>query len=155
MPSAVTHFYSGQPMHFCSGVDTYAHVGTVSEVQDDLRRRGILSKRWTSSTGRTRGGVNFNRGSLYWLLRNPVYIGQVTHKGQIYEGRQQAIVDRALWERAHELLTAKRPTGPAPMMMTSVCCVCPLAMVTNWRRRCANESPRPRLSGHETGGQNW
>ena len=21
MPSAVTHFYSGQPMHFCSGVD--------------------------------------------------------------------------------------------------------------------------------------
>jgi hypothetical protein len=22
MPSAVTHFYSGQPMHFCSGVDT-------------------------------------------------------------------------------------------------------------------------------------
>ena len=30
------------------------------EVQDDLRRRGILSKRWTSSTDRTRGGVNFN-----------------------------------------------------------------------------------------------
>jgi hypothetical protein len=22
MPSAVTHFYSGQPMHFCSGVDS-------------------------------------------------------------------------------------------------------------------------------------
>ena len=80
---------------------------TVSEVQDDLRRRGILSKRWTSSNGRTRGGVKFNRGSLYWLLRNPVYIGQVTHKGQVYEGRQQAIVDRALWERTQERLTAK------------------------------------------------
>ena len=23
MPSAVTHFYSGQPMHFCSGVDRW------------------------------------------------------------------------------------------------------------------------------------
>ena len=76
-------------------------------MQDDLRRRGILSKRWTSSTGRTWGGVNFSRGALYWLLRNPVYVGQVAHKGQVYEGRQQAIVDRALWDRAQELLAAK------------------------------------------------
>ena len=87
-------------------------------VQDDLRRRGILSKRWTSSTGRTWGGVKFSRGALYWLLRNPVYVGQVAHKGQIYEGRQQAIVDRALWEQAQELLSAKsaarerRPIAP-------------------------------------------
>ncbi len=87
--------------------ETYVRVGTVSEVQDDLRRRGVLSKRWTSSTGRTRGGMNFNRGSLYWLLRNPVYIGQVVHKGQVYEGRQQAIVDRPLWQRAQELLAWK------------------------------------------------
>ena len=87
--------------------DAYVRMGTVSAVQDDLRRRGILSKRWTSSTGRIRGGVNFNRGSLYWLLRNPVYIGQVTHKGKVYEGRQQAIVDRALWDQAQELLAAK------------------------------------------------
>ena len=87
--------------------DAYVRMGTVSEVQDDLRRRGILSKRWTSSTGRTRGGMNFNRGSLYWLLRNPVYIGQVAHKGQVYEGRQQAIVDQSLWERAQQLLAAK------------------------------------------------
>jgi site-specific DNA recombinase len=87
--------------------EAYVRVGTVSEVQDDLRRRDILSKRSTSSTGQTRGGVNFNRGSLYWLLRNPIYIGQVAHKGQVFEGRQQAIVDRALWERAQELLAAK------------------------------------------------
>ena len=87
--------------------EAYVRLGTVSGVQDDLRRRGILSKRWTSSTGRTWGGVNFSRGALYWLLRNPVYVGQVAHKGQVYEGRQQAIVDRALWERAQELLSAK------------------------------------------------
>ena len=87
--------------------EAYVRVGTVSDVQDDLRRRGILSKRWTSSTGRTWGGVNFSRGALYWLLRNPVYVGQVVHKGQVYEGRQQAIVDRALWERVQELLATK------------------------------------------------
>lgn len=87
--------------------EAYARVGTASKVQDELRRRGILSKRWTSMTGRTWGGVPFSRGALYWLLRNPVYVGQIAHKGQVYRGRQQAIVDRALWDRAQELLAAK------------------------------------------------
>jgi site-specific DNA recombinase len=44
---------------------------------------------------------------LYWLLRNPVYVGQVAHKGQVYEGQHEAIVDRTLWDRAQELLAAK------------------------------------------------
>jgi site-specific DNA recombinase len=87
--------------------ETYVRLRTISGVQEDLRRRGILSKRWTSSTGRTWGGVNFGRGPLYWLLRNRVYVGQVAHKGQVHEGRQQAIVDRTLWEQAQELLLAK------------------------------------------------
>jgi site-specific DNA recombinase len=87
--------------------EAYARVGTVSDVQDELRRRGILSKHWTSLTGRTWGGVPFSRGALYWLLRNPIYVGQVVHREQIYEGRQQAIVERALWDRAQELLAAK------------------------------------------------
>jgi len=86
---------------------TYVRLGTISGVQEDLRQRGILSKRWTSSTGRTWGGVNFGRGPLYWLLRNRVYVGQVAHKGQVYEGRQPAIVDRTLWEQAQEFLSAK------------------------------------------------
>ena len=98
--------------------EAYLRAGTLSGVQNDLRQRGILSKRWTSSTGRTWGGLNFSRGALYWLLRNPAYVGQVAHKGQIYEGRQQAIVDRALWDKAQELLAAKsaarerRPVTP-------------------------------------------
>lgn len=87
--------------------EAYIRAGTLSGVQHDLRQRCILSKRWTSSTGRTWGGVNFSRGALYWLLRNPVYVGQVAHKGQIYEGRQQAIVDREVWDKAQEILAAK------------------------------------------------
>lgn len=55
-------------------------------------------------------------GALYWLLRNPVYIGQVVHKGQRYEGRQEAIVERSLWERVQVLLSAKSQTrGPRPI----------------------------------------
>src|SRR5262249_44355773 len=71
-----------------------------------------------SSSGRIWGGTRFSRGALYWLLRNPVYVGQVVHKGQRYEGRQEAIVERRLWERVQALLSAKseareqRPIAP-------------------------------------------
>src|SRR5262249_51268741 len=54
-----------------------------------------------------RGGVTFKRGALYWLLRNPLYVGRVSHRGQLYEGRQPAIVDQALWDKAQALLSAK------------------------------------------------
>jgi site-specific DNA recombinase len=87
--------------------ETYVRFGSVASLQQDLERRGVVSKRWTSSTGRTRGGVAFNRGALYWLLRNPIYIGRISHKGQLYDGRQSAIVDQALWDQAHALLSAK------------------------------------------------
>jgi hypothetical protein len=52
------------------------------------------------------------------LLRNPVYVGRVAHKGHIYEGRQAAIVEQGQWERAQALLSEKsasrqqRPIAP-------------------------------------------
>ncbi len=87
---------------------TYIRLGSVADLQTELDQRGIVSKRRVSSTGRTWGGVRFGRGPLYWLLRNLVYVGRVSHKGQIFEGRQAPIVDRAIWEKAQELLSAKR-----------------------------------------------
>jgi hypothetical protein len=87
--------------------ETYVRLRSVSSLQQDLQRRGVVSKQWTSSTGRTRGGVTFKRGALYWLLRNPLYVGRVSHRGRVYEGRQPAIVDQALWDTAQAVLSAK------------------------------------------------
>ena len=87
--------------------DSYVRLGAVDRLRAEVDQRGILSKRWTSSTGRTWGGVEFSRGALYWLLRNPVYVGRVSHKGQVFDGRQPPIVELALWEKVQELLTAK------------------------------------------------
>lgn len=87
--------------------DRYIRLGSVAELRADLQRRGILSKRWTSSTDRTWGGATFSRGALYWLLRNPVYVGRVAHKGHIYEGRQAAIVEQGQWDQAQALLSEK------------------------------------------------
>jgi hypothetical protein len=77
-------------------------------LRDDLKGRGIVSKRWTTSTGRELGGTSFDRGALYCLLKNRVYIGETTHKGASYPGEHQAIVASDLFDAVQKRLAASR-----------------------------------------------
>jgi site-specific DNA recombinase len=53
----------------------------------------------------TRGGIPFGRGSLFYLLRNRFYIGEVKYKNEILPGEQPAILDRALFDSVRQKLT--------------------------------------------------
>ena len=57
---------------------------------EDIRTKARLL-----ATGATHGGIPFGRGSLFYLLRNRFYIGEVKYKGEILPGEQPAIMDRA------------------------------------------------------------
>jgi DNA invertase Pin-like site-specific DNA recombinase len=45
-----------------------------------------------------------NKGDVYKLLNNRIYVGEVAHKGKVYAGEHEAIVPRELWDRAHAVL---------------------------------------------------
>jgi site-specific DNA recombinase len=77
-------------------------------------------------------------------LRNPVYIGLATPKGQSYPGEHEPIVDRATWDRVHEVLATNarrrgneaRARTPAPLRGLMRCTHCSSAMTpTHTRRR--------------------
>ncbi len=89
-------------------VQRYVELGTVAALQTDLKRRGIVSKVWTSSSGKRRGGLGYSRGALYYLLRNAIYVGRITHRGTSYAGQHPGIVPQDLWDRAQALLTENR-----------------------------------------------
>ncbi|MBZ9727952.1 recombinase family protein [Mesorhizobium sp. CO1-1-11] len=50
-----------------------------------------------------------SRGRLYYLLSNPVYIGQARHKDTCYEGAHQPIVDAELFASVQALLKEQGP----------------------------------------------
>jgi site-specific DNA recombinase len=52
----------------------------------------------------TKHGKPIDKGSLYKLLNNRIYIGEAVHKGTAYPGEHEAIIDRRLWDRVHEIL---------------------------------------------------
>jgi DNA invertase Pin-like site-specific DNA recombinase len=83
----------------------YLELGGVNALVRDLRERNIRTKERLLATGATRGGVPFGRGSLFYLLRNRFYIGEVTYKNEILPGEQPAILDRALFDAVQQKLT--------------------------------------------------
>jgi site-specific DNA recombinase len=83
----------------------YLELGGVNALVRDLRQRDIRTKSRLLATGATRGGVPFGRGSLFYLLRNRFYVGEVKYKDEILPGEQPAIMDRALFDAVQQKLT--------------------------------------------------
>jgi site-specific DNA recombinase len=83
----------------------YLELGGVNALVRDLRERNFRSKSRLLATGATRGDVLFGRGSLFYLLRNRFYIGEVKYKNEILPGEQPAIMDRALFDAVQQKLT--------------------------------------------------
>jgi site-specific DNA recombinase len=86
----------------------YLELGSIGALLSELRDRGIVSKTRTRSDGRTVGGIPFARGALAYLLHNRCYIGEVVHRGQVYPGEHQAILDRELFEAVQRRLDEQR-----------------------------------------------
>src|SRR5216683_2878598 len=83
----------------------YLELGGVNALVRDLRERNLRSKTRLLATGANRGGVPFGRGSLFYLLRNRFYVGEVKYKDEILPGEQPAIMDRALFDAVQQKLT--------------------------------------------------
>ena len=50
----------------------------------------------------------FSRGILYLILQNRLYRGEVAHKGDVYPGQHEAIVDAGLWQIVQDKLATNR-----------------------------------------------
>lgn len=89
----------------------YITLGNVRLVQAELQRLKLTTKRYVSASRRSMGGLPFRRGHIYHILSNPLYIGEIGHKGQRHSGQHQAIIDRSKWEKVQATLRRNRQTN--------------------------------------------
>ncbi|TWT71559.1 recombinase family protein [Crateriforma conspicua] len=73
-------------------------------VCDDLAKRGWVNKRWMTKKGDPKGGREFDKGTLHLLLTNPIYIGKIRHKEQLFDGLHEAIVDEHVFQQVQSML---------------------------------------------------
>ncbi|MGC2777471.1 MAG: recombinase family protein [Bradyrhizobium sp.] len=74
--------------------ERFAKVGSATTLVRDLRAEGVTGKQ----------GKLVDKGYVYKLLNNRVYIGQAVHKGTAYRGEHKAIISPALWDKVHTIL---------------------------------------------------
>jgi DNA invertase Pin-like site-specific DNA recombinase len=85
----------------------YLALASVHRLAEELTRQGIFSKRRLTPSGTIAGGVPFSRGALFHLLRNRLYLGQIPHKGVVYDGQHEAIIASTLFDQVQSLLASQ------------------------------------------------
>ena len=86
----------------------YLELGSVARLRAELDAKGITTKAWVSTRGKSIGGGNWYIGPLRHVLRNRVYIGEAVHKGASYRGEHEAIVSKDLFDAVQAKLDSNQ-----------------------------------------------
>jgi site-specific DNA recombinase len=69
-----------------------------------LKSATLLARELVAAGEKNRYGHLLDKGVLYKLLNNRVYVGEAVHKGTAYPGEHEPIIDRKLWDQVHSIL---------------------------------------------------
>ncbi len=89
----------------------YLQHRSLEAVLAEVQVRQWTTKRWRTREGKEHPGRSFTKPTLTRLLKNVLYLGQVSHQGKVYVGEQAAIVEKAVWERVNERLAQEQDGG--------------------------------------------
>ena len=104
----------------------YLQLESVRPLKSEADRLGWMTPARKTRRANDLGGRPFSRGHLYRILSNPVYIGQIAHKGEVFAGQHSAIVDAALWQAVQDKLKDNlkghrmRVTAANPSLLTGL-----------------------------------
>lgn len=93
--------------------ELYLKHQAILPVVRELDTRGWHTKAWSTKRGVSKGGQSFQKNTLYQLLTNVLYAGQVRHKEEVYPGEHEGIVDVNLFEKVQTQLQKNGRTGGA------------------------------------------
>ncbi len=83
-------------------------IGSPTQIAEGLASEGITTKAWTTQDGQVRTGTRIDKKYLFKLLRNRIYLGELSHKGSWFPGAHLPVIDHGLWGQVHEVL-ARNP----------------------------------------------
>lgn len=102
----------------------FAVLPSMMTLMKEMRARGVKSKSWTTVKGHARQGKLIDKGYIYKIFNNPVYVGLVAYKGNTYPGQHSAIINQELWDTVQTTLKqgtkAKGNAEPRANKATSI-----------------------------------
>ncbi len=82
----------------------YPSAASTTLFVQQLRHEGVTTKSWVTQSGNERVGKLMDKGALYRILNNPLYVGRICQKGICYPGEHVSIVTQAQWDAVQKAL---------------------------------------------------
>jgi site-specific DNA recombinase len=73
-----------------------------------LNEKNYTTKSYTALKGAKFGGNKFNNTSVQLIVKNALYTGRVSYKGQLYPGEHERIISDEVFKRTQEILGNNR-----------------------------------------------
>jgi len=89
----------------------YLKEGALLPTLRTIKALGWRTKKYQTAKGTWKGGKEFNKTSLFTLLKNVIYLGKITYKDEIHEGEHDAIVDEDAFNKVQGMLRSNRRSG--------------------------------------------
>lgn len=89
----------------------YLVLGSVRSLVEELNADGYRTKVQNRTSGPHKGGCPYRRGTIYHMLANRIYRGDIVHKGEAYPGEHEPIVSEELWDEVQRALAGRSQGG--------------------------------------------
>ena len=88
--------------------DLYLEKRSLLSVTMALNDKEYKTKSYTASKGNKFGGIKFKSTSVQLIVKNALYTGRVSYRGQLYPGEHERIVSDDIFKEAQEILVNNR-----------------------------------------------
>ena len=89
----------------------YAETGSAAQLVRELQIEGHTTKVWVAQNGRRHEGHVIDQQCIFTMMRNRLYLGEITHKGKAFPGQHAPIVTPELWAAVHAFVEGRKQ-GP-------------------------------------------
>jgi site-specific DNA recombinase len=88
--------------------ERFLALGSIRCLKDELDRARVMTRAFKSASNRDWGARPFSLGHLRLILTNPIYVGEIAHKGERFQAQHPGIVPREVFDAVQEHLAASK-----------------------------------------------
>ncbi len=84
--------------------ERFLELGSSTKLVKELQLEGATTKSWTTQDGNHRPGKLIDKTSVYQILNNRTYLGELRHKEQWFKAEHPPIIERSVFDAVQAIL---------------------------------------------------
>lgn len=92
--------------------DEFLATRRYTRVMTAVRERGLCSSVKYSPRGKPRGGTAISPSTVYGIVQNPIYAGEIRGHDRNYPGEHTPLISRDIWEEAQLICQSRKRRKP-------------------------------------------